>query len=228
MSSPSVSPRRRGRPREFDLDAATAALEHALWSRGFRATNVEELAAEAGLSLSSLYSAFGSKQGVLDAALVRYESDMNAVIAALESAQRGLPDIARFLRLVGAVLEDDASPRGCFMVNTMVEVGDTIPEVRDRVMAYRRRIEGALKSALERAEEIGDIEAGSAQDRARLIQAALFGVFAASRAGDTAAAAHALRAISRELRRWAPARPGSGDAQKATAVGRPATRRRVP
>jgi len=205
MSSPSVSPRKRGRPREFDLDAATAALEHALWSRGFRATNVEELAADAGLSLSSLYSAFGSKQGVLDAALARYERDMNGFITALETAQRGLPDITRFIRQVGAVLDDDTFPRGCFMVNTMVEVGEGIPEVRERVLAYRRRIEGALHAALVRAEEAGDIETGTAQDRARLLQAALFGAFAASRAGDTTAAAHALRAITRELRRWATA-----------------------
>lgn len=203
MSSPSVSPRKRGRPRAFDLDAATAALEHALWSRGFRATNVEELAADAGLSLSSLYSAFGSKQGVLDAALARYERDMNGFITALETAQRGLPDIARFIRQVGAILDDDAFPRGCFMVNTMVEVGEGIPEVRERVLGYRRRIEGALHAALVRAEDAGDIETGTAQDRARLLQAALFGAFAASRAGDTVAAAHALRAITRELRRWA-------------------------
>ena len=139
--------------------------------------------------------------GVLDAALARYESDMNGFIAGLETAQRAA-DIARFLRQVGAVLDDDTFPGGCFMVNTMVEVGDGIPEVRDRVLAYRRRIEQALHTALVWAEEAGDIEAGSARDRARLLQAALFGAFAASRAGDTTAAAHALRAITRELRRW--------------------------
>ena len=60
------------------------------------------------------------------------------------------------------------------------EVGDGIPEVHERVAAYRRRIERALKVALDVAEAVGDIEAGSSQDRARLIQAALFGAFAAS------------------------------------------------
>lgn len=202
MSTDSVPPRKRGRPRAFDLDAATASLERALWSRGFRSTSVEELAADAGLSLSSLYAAFGSKQGVLDAALARYESGMGVIIGDLESATRGLPDIERFVRRVRAVLEDPKSPRGCLMVNTMVEVGDGIPEVRERVAAYRRRIEGAIRGALEVAEAAGDIEPGSSQDRARLIQAALFGAFAASRAGDTIAARNGLQSITRELRRW--------------------------
>jgi AcrR family transcriptional regulator len=200
--STNAAPRTRGRPRAFDLEAATALLERALWSRGFRSASVEELAADAGLSLSSLYAAFGSKQGVLDAALARYARETNGIIGALESATRGLPDIEWFVRQVRAVLDDPDSPRGCFMVNTMVEVGDGIPEVQQRVAAYRRRIERALKVALDVAEVAGDIEAGSSQDRARLIQAALFGAFAASRAGDANAARDGLDAISRELRRW--------------------------
>lgn len=205
MSSGSVTPRKRGRPREFDLDAATASLERALWSRGFRSASVEDLAADAGLSLSSLYAAFGSKQGVLDATLARYECEMGGMLGELESARRGLPDIERFVRGVRAVLEDPDSPRGCFMVNTMVEVGDGIPEIRERVAAYRSRIERALKVALDVAEAAGDIEAGSSLDRARLIQAALFGAFAASRAGDGIAARNGLQSVSRELRRWSSA-----------------------
>jgi len=202
MPKSSVTTRKRGRPREFDLDAATASLERALWSRGFRSTNVEELAAEAGLSLSSLYAAFGSKQGVLDAALVRYEGEMSGMLGELESGTRGLPDIERFVGRVRAVLDDPASPPGCFMVNTMVEVGDGIPEVQERAAAYRRHIERALKSALDVAAAVGDIEAGSSRDRARLIQAALFGALAVSRAGDAIAARDGLRSITRELRGW--------------------------
>ena len=160
MSKSSATTRKRGRPREFDIDAATASLERVLWSRGFRSASVEELAAEAGLSLSSLYAAFGSKQGVLDAALARYECEMSGIIGELESGTRGLPDIERFVGRVRAVLDDPASPPGCFMVNTMVEVADGIPEVRQRVAAYRHRIERALKAALDVATAIGDIERG--------------------------------------------------------------------
>lgn len=200
--SPATTPRKRGRPREFDVDAVTASLERALWSRGFRSASVEELAADAGLSLSSLYAAFGSKQGVLDAALARYECEMSGMLGELESGTRGLPDIERFVGRVRGVVDDPASPSGCFMVNTMVEVADSIPEVQQRVVAYRRRIERALKAALDVAAAVGDIEEGSPRDRARLIQAALFGALAASRAGDPIAARDGLRAIIFELRRW--------------------------
>lgn len=204
MSSEIGPTRKRGRPREFDVDAATAALERALWQRGFRGTNVEELADEAGLSLSSLYRTFGSKQGILDAALARYESEMGVMLDELESGTAGLADIDRFIARVGAVLDNPASPPGCFMVNTMVEIGDTIPEVRERATAYRKRIERALRAALARAASSGDVPAESTSDRARLIEAALLGALAVSRAGDAAGARGALRSITRELRRWEP------------------------
>lgn len=202
MSKDSAATRKRGRPRGFDLDEATASLERALWSRGFRSTSVEELAADAGLSLSSLYAAFGSKQGVLDAALARYESEMSGMLEELESGTRGLPDVERFVGRVRAVVDDPASPPGCFMVNTMVEMAGGIPEVRERVEGYRRRVVRALQSALDVAAQLGDIESGTPRDRARLIQAALFGALAASRAGHPSAARDGLGAITRELGRW--------------------------
>lgn len=205
MSNVAFTPRKRGRPREFDLDAATASLLAALWRRGFQAPNVEELATETGLSVSSLYAAFGSKQGMLQAALRRYDHEMDSLLTDLESAKRGLPDIQRFIRRVRAATSTPNSPPGCFVVNTMVELGDSVPAVQQLVASYRRRVELALRGALDTAEEYGDIESGSSQDRARLIQAALFGAFAAARAGQTAAARDGLLAISRELGRWTSA-----------------------
>jgi TetR/AcrR family transcriptional repressor of nem operon len=195
---------KRGRPRGFDLGAATAALEATLWSRGYRATSVEELAGDAGLSVSSLYAAYGSKQGVLDAALRRYEDDMSATIDLLESGKEGIRDIDAFLTAIAAVLDAPDTPHGCFMVNTMIEVADTIPEVGERTSQYRRRIEIALAAALTRAARAGEIPTSTIADRARLIQAALFGILAASRSGEHKAARAGIRSLRRELRRWSP------------------------
>ncbi|MGD9701195.1 MAG: TetR/AcrR family transcriptional regulator [Acidimicrobiia bacterium] len=192
---------RRGRPRGFDLDAATASLEATLWTHGYRGTSVEDLAADAGLSVSSLYAAFGSKQGVLDAALRRYEHEMSTTIAALEQGRYGLRDVDRFLLAVAGVIEAPDSPPGCFMVNTMVEVADTIPEVADRTSSYRQRIESALVAALTRAARAGEIPRTSIGDRARIIQAALFGILISSRAGEHDAARTAISSLRRELRR---------------------------
>ncbi len=67
------------------------------------------------------------------------------------------------------------------MVNTMIEVADAIPEIGERTSQYRRRIEIALAAALTRAARAGEIHHGTIADRARLIQAALFGILAVRR-----------------------------------------------
>lgn len=223
MPAHTPTPARRGRPRGFDLDAVTAALEQALWSRGYRATSVEELATHAGLSVSSLYAAFGSKLGVLDAALARYEQQVGPMLDELECGDGGLADIEVFLQRVGDVLADPRSPAGCFIVNTMVEVAAGIPEVAQRTLAYRRRIEAALAAALSTAASTGAIAEHSVADRARLIQAALYGVLAASSANDAPAAAAGLGALVAELRRWSEGQPRPGSSSRGQVTMQPPT-----
>lgn len=192
---------RRGRPRSFDIDEVTATLEAMLWTGGYRPMSVEDLAEGAGLSVSSLYAAFGSKQGVLRAALARYESDMCAVLVPLEQGNGGLGDVDAFLRRVSTAIAEAAEPRGCFMVNTMLEaVGND--EIAALTSAYRGRVEAGLLAALRRAAEAGEIPRQGITDRARLLQAALYGVFIAARGGQRDAALAGLRSVRREVTRW--------------------------
>ncbi|MFD0503442.1 TetR/AcrR family transcriptional regulator [Streptomyces chiangmaiensis] len=77
---------RRGRPRSFDLDVVTAAALRTLWTKGYETTSIEDLVQATGLAPSSLYAAFGSKQGVLEAALARYDRDREDLLAPWSAA----------------------------------------------------------------------------------------------------------------------------------------------
>lgn len=193
---------RRGRPRSFDVDTATGEVERVLWSQGYRATSVEELADAAGLSVSSLYAAFGNKQGVLQAALARYTQEMAELLEMLEAGTKGLADVSTFLSRVAAALDSSDQPQGCFMVNTMIEVSHGLPEIAEITSTYRRRVEHSIAVALRRAANAGEIPAGTVADRARISQAALFGALTAARAGDSDAARSGIASLRRELRRW--------------------------
>jgi TetR/AcrR family transcriptional repressor of nem operon len=197
----SASPR-RGRPRSFDLDEVTAAALRVLWAQGYEATSVEDLVAGTGLSLSSLYGAFGSKRGVLDAALARYEQDMETMIVALEHGSSGLDDVTVFLDVVRGAVRGSDLPAGCFMVNTMVEVAPIDPGIAALTSRYRERLHHGITAALRRAARSGEISRGTATDRARLIQAAVFGMLVTARAGAPDAATAQLNGIRSEIRRW--------------------------
>lgn len=62
----------RGRPREFDREAALAQATRLFWSKGYEATSIADLTKAMGIGSPSLYAAFGSKEGLYAEALRHY------------------------------------------------------------------------------------------------------------------------------------------------------------
>src|SRR3982074_3810995 len=65
----------RGRPREFDTDAAVERAMVVFWSCGSHGTSPPDLLEATALSRGSLYAAFGDKHGLFLRALDRYIED---------------------------------------------------------------------------------------------------------------------------------------------------------
>jgi len=73
---------RTGRPRGFDKDEALEQATHLFWEHGYKATALSQLkAAMGGISASSFFAAFGSKEALFRAVLDRYARTHGQVIA---------------------------------------------------------------------------------------------------------------------------------------------------
>lgn len=62
-----------GRPKEYDDIAVIDAAMDVFWTNGYEASSTQELCERTGLGRGSLYHAFGSKQGLYEQALRRYQ-----------------------------------------------------------------------------------------------------------------------------------------------------------
>src|SRR5271157_5714 len=78
-------PRRRGRPRAFEPDAALARAMDVFWREGFAATSLDELSAATGLNRPSLYGAFGDKRALYIQAYRHYREHVRDTFAPLLS-----------------------------------------------------------------------------------------------------------------------------------------------
>ncbi len=107
----------RGRPREFDPDAA---LDHALavFERdGFEATSVQALADAMGICKPSLYAAYGNKESLFIAALHRYAEACDARRAALLDAEAdGRRAVEAMLTDAVRMYTDCSRAAGCLIV----------------------------------------------------------------------------------------------------------------
>lgn len=149
------------RVREFDTDAAVAQAMELFWERGYEATSLHDLTGALGIGRGSLYAAFGSKDGLYQAALERYRQDLAGPMLRALSADG---DVRTALRgvLSGLVAEAvaDERRRGCMVVNATAERVPRDPATSRTVRDVLQAIEDALAEALGAARERGELPPG--------------------------------------------------------------------
>ena len=124
-----------GRPSKFDRDAAVDVAMNAFWRHGYEACSVKALSEELGITRSSFYNAFGSREALFREALARYfeqtpdralaPAGLGAGTPTETGAERGLgirPLISRIFREACRVRAADPEARGCLAVNCLAEL----------------------------------------------------------------------------------------------------------
>jgi len=148
------------RPRNFDSASVVDGAMREFWQGGYSATAVERLCAVMDLSPGSLYGAFGGKRELFLAALDRYMDQISKdAIQRISAPASGMEGIrAYFANLVDAIAEGRRQ-RGCFLTNSLIELGQSDPEVWEKISTNLARLETAFATALTRASAAGEIAA---------------------------------------------------------------------
>src|SRR5450830_2066792 len=117
MSSPLPNTRSRGRPREFDLDAALDKAIAVFTEKGYHGTSVSDLSAALELTAGSIYKAFSDKKTVFASALERYIALRGERLQqALGSAGNGREKIRALLALYAQSSQQAEGLHGCLIV----------------------------------------------------------------------------------------------------------------
>src|SRR5258708_19142689 len=109
----------RGRPREFDTEAAVERAMDVFWSGGYHGTSLPDLLEATELSRGSLYAAFGDKHGLFLRALDRYIDDALARLDCdLDPRKNALAGLRACLAGYVERTNGVAGQRGCLVVAT--------------------------------------------------------------------------------------------------------------
>ncbi|MFE0756502.1 TetR/AcrR family transcriptional regulator [Inquilinus sp. NPDC058860] len=140
---------RGGRPWSFDRDMAVETAMRLFWRHGYEGVSVGDLTKAIGIAPPSLYAAFGSKAGLYQEALNRYEQSLGSLdMMPVASAATLAEAVRRLLEsAVGAVTHPDRE-RSCMVSSGMTACHpDHAALARDlatRRDAMRKRIAQAL------------------------------------------------------------------------------------
>ncbi|MFA2819850.1 MULTISPECIES: TetR/AcrR family transcriptional regulator [Bacillus] len=111
------------RLREFDEEKALDAAMQLFWEKGYAATSLSDLTAKMEIQKPSLYSAFGDKEELFEAALRRYTNLHAANIRTkLQNEQSVKGTIRTFFENIVEEEYKKEFSKGCFCINTMVEL----------------------------------------------------------------------------------------------------------
>ena len=166
------------RPKTFDRDQAVDDSMNEIWRRGYEASSVKALSEMLGITRSSFYNAFDSREALFKEALETYAANAPDVILNQEPGERSIRSIfTQLFRDVCHARAADAEARGCLAVNSIAELVGVEPKVGEllvkAVKAKLKRIEKLLALAVAGGEISDD---GNLKGKALAIMNLLAGI----------------------------------------------------
>ena len=173
-----------GRKKSYDRDELVGKAMEIFRDHGFAGTSAETLVEGLGVNRYSLYAEFGSKRGLFEAALERYDDEvLGRNFGPLEAPGAGIDEIRALLEFFGAADQSPALGRGCFLCNTAVELGPEDPSGAGFVQRYFERISKAFYAALDNARSRGELRRSvDPRDEASFFTSSVLGLFVMLRA----------------------------------------------
>ena len=172
------------RPREFDEDAVLETATQRFWNNGYEATSMRDLADHTGTTTPSLYNAFGDKRAIYRLVLDRYARlTLDAGSAILGGDDPPLRALERYFdALIEEALADNLR-KGCFVVNTALEVAPHDQDFRAVVIGAFDEVERCVRNCVTAGQRDGSIlTVQPAADVARLALSIVLGIRVLARA----------------------------------------------
>lgn len=111
------------RPRKFNEQEVLQKAVDLFWAKGYNGTSIQDLVNHLGINRASLYDTFGGKQSLYETALQQYKADSWKMTRKLIDSGLSAKEIVRnILDQAVADCQNDPLRKGCFVVNTAVEL----------------------------------------------------------------------------------------------------------
>src|SRR4051812_4827411 len=154
-----VSPKRRGRPRAYEPEAALGKALDLFRKGGFAATSLDDLSAATGMNRPSLYGAFGDKRELYIKSYRRYRDDSRAAMADISRTEAPIRERLQrmFTVALDIYLSGEEGPRGCFTVMTAASDAIADPEIRGIVLEGLVELDRAFAACFRTAVANGEL-----------------------------------------------------------------------
>ena len=189
--------------KQFDEETSLDRAMLVFWQKGYEATSLADLEAAMGLSKSSIYNAYHSKEALYTRCLDRFGGQHGQAMLAELAAPDFHAALARFFDRLLDRLDADDLPPGCLATMAALEVGGTGTAPACKVVEGLDTMRGVFEQRCRKAVRDGQLPPGTdCAGMAAAILATTRGIAVLNRGyGDTAVARAAVRHLLDSLAR---------------------------
>ncbi|MGG4443321.1 TetR/AcrR family transcriptional regulator [Brevibacillus fortis] len=147
------------RTREFDEEKVLEAAMQLFWEKGYEATSLSDLTTRMGIQRPSIYSTFGDKKELFEAALRRYTMSRASEV---RTKLQNNPSVKEaFRHFFNEVIDEEYTEslsRGCFCINTMVELAPHDEKFEILTREHQMYLSVIFQETIERGIQSGELD----------------------------------------------------------------------
>lgn len=144
--------------KSFDVDETLERAARVFWAKGYEGTSMSDLLDATGINKGSLYNTFKNKKSLFIHSLLKYDRDVRR---ASMSGWAAMPDPVAAIGLMFDAMVDECSvdreKKGCFLVNTALDLPNLDPEIAEIVKAAMADIESFFSQQIRRGQASGQL-----------------------------------------------------------------------
>jgi TetR/AcrR family transcriptional regulator, transcriptional repressor for nem operon len=173
------------RPLKFDRDVVIETAMQEIWRHGYEASSVKAMSEKLGMTRSSYYNAFGSREALFKAALASYLEQSPDKALGQDPGAAGIRSLlTRTFRAACAARAGDPGARGCMAINAVCALaGGPETELSEMIVSMvldnAGRLEALLKLGVARGELPADTDC---HGKALALKSLLIGINVLSKA----------------------------------------------
>lgn len=144
------------RPREFDIAKVLGLALEVFWEKGFERATLAQIEERTGVKKASLFAAFGDKHSLFLKSVQQYVSGGRELLRNTLQGNSPKECIREWLGGVGGMCLGKDGKRGCFAVNSIIEVTANDSEAAEILKSHSRQVEKMFAERVREGIEIGE------------------------------------------------------------------------
>ncbi|AWW00150.1 TetR/AcrR family transcriptional regulator [Arcticibacterium luteifluviistationis] len=131
------------RKKEYIEEEVIEKAMNLFWQNGYETTSMQMLEKAMGINKFSIYSSFGSKNGVFLESLKSYKNKVKSIFDKFQNATNGIDSIKEFFYDSVNIADHDGYQKGCLLTNTYNEFVEKEDElIKEQMDSFMVNLKG--------------------------------------------------------------------------------------